>query len=59
MYYDILKTTNPDDEWLGPDPYDEALERDRPCEFEKFSGECLRCGACLGERCEITGEVNE
>lgn len=55
MSYDTWKATNPADEWLGPEPYGEAME-DRPCDFEKFSGECLTCGARLGEPCELGWE---
>lgn len=37
--------------WLTPRP--QAHDDDaRPCRFETFSGECLVCGAGLGEPCE-------
>ena len=28
----------------------------RPCDWEKFSGECLVCGARIGEPCEWEDE---
>lgn len=51
--YDQWKAHNPADEWLGPEPYDEALEPKCPCDFEHMSGECLVCGAQIGEPCEL------
>ena len=50
MTYDTWKTTNPDDEFLGPDP------DDLPCCWEKFSGICMRCGAGPDDECEVERE---
>ncbi len=54
--FDGWKTTDPADEWLGPEPYDEVME-EKPCDFETFSGECLTCGARVGEPCELGWEA--
>jgi hypothetical protein len=45
--YDSWKTTNPEDERMDEDP---------PCNWEKFSGICMVCGAGPDDECEIERE---
>ena len=47
MTYDTWKTTNPDDE---------NRDGELPCDWEKFSGVCLVCGAGIDDECEIERE---
>jgi len=56
--YDDWKAHNPADEWLGPEPYDEVME-EKPCDPEHMSGECMTCGAKLGEWCGLGFGRNE
>jgi hypothetical protein len=40
----------PEPTWWNGDERD-PYEGERPCRFETFSGECLHCGAQIGEEC--------
>lgn len=59
--YDQWKAHNPADEFLGPDPDVEEQEDEiwpddeLPCDWDRMSGECLYCGARLGEECGWDG----
>ena len=49
MTYDHWKTTNPDDEFLGPDPDDDIIECDvcgDPSEDLDWHGKYLACPKC-------------
>lgn len=60
MNYDNWKTTNPEDEWLGPEP--------PPCErgYKPIhnhprwpSGDCIICGALCTQSCKHPLAVGE
>jgi hypothetical protein len=49
-------TTNPEDEHMGPPPWEpngrcSGRDTDPPCKHETFSGVCMVCGAGPDEEC--------
>jgi len=59
MTYDTWKATNPDDEWLGPEPppCERPTRWGRSYEHPRFpSGYCTVCGAEAHQACKYYEE---
>jgi hypothetical protein len=44
--YDAWKTTNPADDWLGPDPHEEDEPELKTLDDDPQPGDLCECGSC-------------